>query len=120
MGVACHMTMLGYARAVVWLPEVVARLVRIVHLIPSFLEWKLTTPVGNSNKGCTPWRMSRGDVHFSLYMWCVASIDYWYTRIRPDVNLTKGSINVTVISRVVACFLFVVGCSSMCTGLFCR
>ena len=34
MGVACHMTMLGYARAVVWLPEVVTRLVRIVHLIP--------------------------------------------------------------------------------------
>ena len=30
--------------------------------------------------------------------------NYWYTRIRPDVNLTKGSINVTVISRVVACF----------------
>ena len=51
--------------------------------------------------------MSRGDVHFSLYMWCVASIvytNYWYTRITPDVNLTKGSINVTVISRVVACF----------------
>ena len=34
MGVACHMTMLGYALAVVWVPEVVARLVRIVHLIP--------------------------------------------------------------------------------------